>query len=161
MMMLKRKIQETIFFSAIFPALLPTTSFTPTRFQPSPSLPVFSFSVFTTPPLLRRTSAAVTTATASSQPRRRLPCSRIPNNASRLPPLTRANKKMVGNAALFTAGSGALALLGGAGAAYVEYSTYQDNDCVNVISTSVYAGVPSECGKQDGGVKWVCESMDG
>lgn len=49
---------------------------------------------------------------------------------------------------LFTAGG--MALLGSAGAAYVEYSTYQDNDCVNVISTSIYAGVPSECRKEAG-----------
>lgn len=37
-----------------------------------------------------------------------------------------------------------MALLGGAGAAYVEYSTYENDDCVNVVTTSVYAGVPSE-----------------
>lgn len=53
---------------------------------------------------------------------------------------------MVGNLLL---PAGALALVGGAGAAYVEYSTYLDNDCANVISTSVYAGVPSECREQE------------
>eukprot|EP00903_Cladosiphon_okamuranus_P016017 g14789.t1 len=52
---------------------------------------------------------------------------------------------MVGNI-LFAAGG--MALVSSAGAAYVEYATYQNNDCVNVISTSVYAGVPTIEGVQ-------------
>eukprot|EP00752_Nemacystus_decipiens_P013497 g11956.t1 len=44
--------------------------------------------------------------------------------------------------------AGALALAGGVGAAYVEYSTYQNNDCATVVSTSIYAGVPTIDGVQ-------------
>lgn len=40
----------------------------------------------------------------------------------------------------------ALALLGGAAANYVEYSTYMNDDCATVLSTTVYTGVPCKFG---------------
>ncbi len=36
----------------------------------------------------------------------------------------------------------ALALLGGAAGNYVEYSTYTNDDCANVLSTTLYTGIP-------------------
>lgn len=46
----------------------------------------------------------------------------------------------------FSVGAGLVALLAGtARGAYVEYTTYENSDCTNVISVSVYAGVPGQC----------------
>lgn len=46
-----------------------------------------------------------------------------------------------------SAGAGLVALLavGTASGTYVEYTTYDNNDCVTVRSVSVYAGVPGQC----------------
>ncbi|CAN0122011.1 unnamed protein product [Pylaiella littoralis] len=49
----------------------------------------------------------------------------------------------------FSVGAGLVALLAGtARGAYVEYTTYENSDCTNVISVSVYAGVPAVTGVQ-------------
>lgn len=46
----------------------------------------------------------------------------------------------------FNAGvAGLAALAATASSTYVEYPTYQNNDCQTLQSVSVYTGVPSEC----------------